>query len=108
MPCVALLCEVASLRNTSLVRSRAFLYHESMYFVYILKSQKDGSSYKGVTTDLEKRLKQHNSIKNRYTSNKQPFEIIWYCNFKDKIKAYSFEKYLKSGSGFAFAKKRLI
>lgn len=79
-----------------------------MYFVYILKSQKDNSYYKGVTIDLKKRLEQHNSMKNRYTSNKQPFELIWYCCFKDKMKAYNFEKYLKSGSGFAFARKRLI
>lgn len=79
-----------------------------MYFVYILKSQKDDSYYKGTTTDLIKRLEQHNSMKDRYTSNKQPFEIIWYCCFKDKMKAYNFEKYLKSGSGFAFARKRLI
>lgn len=79
-----------------------------MYFVYILKSQKDSSYYKGVTADLEKRLEQHNSLKNRYSSNKQPFEIVWYCSFRDKMKAYHFERYLKSGSGFAFAKKRLI
>ncbi|HLC48893.1 MAG TPA: GIY-YIG nuclease family protein [Candidatus Andersenbacteria bacterium] len=79
-----------------------------MYFVYILESQKDGSYYKGVTVDLKKRLEEHNSVKNRYTSNKQPFQIVWYCRFKDKKKAYDFEKYLKSGSGFAFAKKRLI
>ncbi len=79
-----------------------------MYFVYIIRSQKDGSYYKGVTTNLEKRLEQHNSIKNRYTSNKQPFEMTWYCCFEDKMKAYDFERYLKSGSGFAFAKKRLV
>ncbi|NQS89667.1 GIY-YIG nuclease family protein [Patescibacteria group bacterium] len=79
-----------------------------MYFVYILRSQKDDSYYKGVTTNLEKRLKQHNSGGNRYSSNKRPFELIWHCVFGDKKQAYDFEKYLKSGSGFAFAKKRLI
>lgn len=51
-------------------------YYRFMYFVYILKSQKDGSYYKGVTTDLRKRIKEHNSSKTRYTSDKQPFEII--------------------------------
>ncbi len=71
-----------------------------MYFVYILKDCNKGSTYVGITKDLIKRIKEHNS--------KRPYKIIWYSVFGDKIKAYKFEKYLKTGSGIAFLRKHLI
>jgi len=37
----------------------------------------------------------------------KPWELVWYCAFPDKYRALEFEKYLKSHSGRAFAKKRL-
>ena len=79
-----------------------------MYYVYILKSLKDGSLYKGVTTDLKKRVAEHNSGQAKYSSFKKPFELAWYCAFTNKEKAYKFEKYIKIGSGFAFVNKHLI
>jgi predicted GIY-YIG superfamily endonuclease len=42
------------------------------------------------------------------TKTRLPVELIIYTAFKDKYKAYFFEKYLKSGSGRAFASKRLL
>ncbi|PIY83899.1 MAG: hypothetical protein COX96_06765 [Candidatus Omnitrophica bacterium CG_4_10_14_0_2_um_filter_44_9] len=80
----------------------------SMYYVYILRSLKDQSYYTGLTTDVEARLKKHNSGAVEYTSTKRPFKLAWYCCFEDKLKALQFEKYLKSGSGFALARKRLV
>ncbi len=79
-----------------------------MYFVYILKSKKDNSYYTGVTEELEKRVTEHNSGSARYSSTKRPFQLIWYCGFEKKEKAYEFEKYLKSGSGIGFRNKHLI
>jgi len=79
-----------------------------MYYVYILKSKKDGSKYVGSTSNLRERVKQHNSNQSRYTSSKTPYELIWYSAFLDKKKAMDFEKYLKSSSGFAFSNKRFI
>lgn len=79
-----------------------------MYYVYILKSKKDSSKYIGATADLKNRLQEHNSGKARYSSAKRPYQIIWYCAFTEKQRAYDFEKYLKSSSGYAFTKKRLI
>ena len=80
-----------------------------MYYVYILESLKDRSRYVGTTTDLKERLTAHNSAGgNKYSSSKKPFKLIWYCAFHNKKKAYDFEKYLKSGSGFAFARKRFV
>jgi len=79
-----------------------------MYKVYILESLKDGSLYAGMTEDLAERLKAHNSGTSKYSSSKRPFKIVWYCVFKNKLKALEFEKYLKQGSGFAFARRHLI
>jgi putative endonuclease len=79
-----------------------------MYYTYIIQSKKDFSYYAGVTEDLKARLQEHNRGNARYTSSKIPYEVAWYCAFKDKKKAFDFEKYLKQGSGFAFARKRLV
>lgn len=79
-----------------------------MYYVYILQSQKDQSYYTGFTEDLEQRMKDHNWYGADYSKNKAPLEVIWFCNFRDKKKALNFEKYLKQGSGFAFAIKQLV
>lgn len=78
-----------------------------MWNVYILKCN-DGTYYTGCTNDLEDRMKRHNRKEILYTSTRLPFELITYITFTDKYKAYNFEKYLKSGSGKAFAFKRLI
>ena len=79
-----------------------------MYYVYIIQSQKDKSHYVGCTADLKLRLQEHNRGEARFTSSKLPYECVWYSVFKDKKKAMDFEKYLKQGSGFAFARKRLV
>lgn len=79
-----------------------------MYYVYILQSKKDSSFYIGVTTDLKRRLYQHNIGNSSFSSTKAPFVIKWYSCFIEKNKAYDFEKYLKSSSGHAFWKKRFI
>jgi len=79
-----------------------------MFYVYILRSEKDNSKYIGVTSDLKRRVIEHNSGNAKYSSTKLPYKLIWYCAFTEKTKAYSFEKYLKSSSGYAFANKRFI
>lgn len=69
------------------------------YLVYILKSQKNGSFYKGITTDLDSRLKQHN--KGLTSGNKQmrPFDIVFVQVCDNVLDARALEKYLKSGTG---------
>jgi putative endonuclease len=74
--------------------------------VYILKCC-DGTYYVGCTGNLEDRMKRHNNKEVQYTSSRLPFQIVHQSIFYDKYKAYEFEKYLKSGSGRAFAIKRL-
>ena len=46
------------------------------YYTYVLKSLKDGHFYIGITHDIEKRLKEHNSGKTRSTRNRLPFRLI--------------------------------
>ncbi len=77
--------------------------------VYILRSEKYRKRlYIGLTEDLENRIKEHNHNESRYSKNYAPWDLETYIVFKDKSQAVSFEKYLKSGSGFAFLKKRLL
>ena len=77
-----------------------------MWFVYVLKCA-DGSSYVGCTTDIFRRISEHNSHKVHYTMDKTPVTLITYIAFLDKYKAFEFEKYLKSGSGRAFTIRHL-
>jgi putative endonuclease len=64
-------------------------------------------TYVGFTNDLETRLKAHNRGQSPPTAKCKPWNLITYHAFKDRTKALSFEKYLKSHSGKAFAKMRL-
>jgi predicted GIY-YIG superfamily endonuclease len=79
-----------------------------MFYVYILKSVKDNSYYTGISTDLKRRIKEHDNGKARYSNSKRPYRLKWYCAFPNRIKAYDFERYLKSSSGCAFRKKHLV
>lgn len=80
-----------------------------MFIVYILKSQKvPAKIYIGFTKDLNKRLNSHNSKKSLFSKRYVPWELLAYTVFQDENKARKYEKYLKSGSGFAFLKRHLI
>ena len=79
-----------------------------MVYVYILQSIGDpGRYYVGMTEDLRSRLQRHNAGQVLHTSKHMPWAIKTYIAFADKNQAIAFEKYLKSPSGRAFAKKRL-
>jgi len=79
-----------------------------MYYVYLLRSIKNPEkTYIGYTTDLNGRLEKHNSGGSIYTSTDRPWKITSYHCFENESKALDFEKYIKTGSGHAFAKKRL-
>ena len=75
-------------------------------YVYILVSAQDATRhYTGITENLEDRLKAHNSGQVPHTSKFRPWRIETAIAFNSKEKALNFEKYLKSHSGRAFAKK---
>jgi len=64
-------------------------------------------TYIGITSNIKNRLKEHNEGKSSYTSKYKPWELVTSITFTSEKRANEFEKYLKSGSGRAFAKKRL-
>ena len=63
-----------------------FLIILNMYFVYLLRSNKDDSYYAGMTGDVGKRIKDHNSGSSKYSLTKRPFELVWYCASTEKKK----------------------
>lgn len=79
-----------------------------MFYVYLLQSESDPNQrYIGYTTDLKQRTADHNSGKSKHTAKYMPWKLVSYHAFSDKRKAQEFEYYLKTGSGKAFASKRL-
>ena len=79
-----------------------------MYYVYLIRSIKiPTKTYIGFTNDLEQRLKKHNEGASISTCDHRPWKLITYICFDDEVKAIEFEKYLKVGSGHAFAQRRL-
>jgi len=75
-----------------------------MYIVYILYSDSFKRTYTGMTSDLNRRLNQHNGGKNRSTKAFVPWRVIYKENFDTRIDARKKEKYLKSGVGREFMK----
>ena len=74
------------------------------YYVYILECS-DQSFYVGISSTIEKRLIKHNEGGVHTTAKNKPWKIKNAISFIEKEKALAFEKYLKSHSGRAFAKK---
>jgi putative endonuclease len=78
-----------------------------MWYVYLLQCA-DYTIYTGCTTNIERRIYEHNSHKIHYTRDKAPVVLLTYVAFKDKYKAFEFERYLKSGSGISFRNRHLV
>ena len=79
-----------------------------MVYVYILQSTGDPEHfYIGITTDLRTRVRMHNAGEVAHTSKYAPWMIKTYVAFSNRRQAVAFEKYLKTASGRAFAKRRL-
>jgi putative endonuclease len=80
----------------------------NMRYVYLLKSQSHPEQrYVGLTGDLKARLASHNRAENKHTSKYVPWQLVTYLAFSSEQMAREFESYLKTGSGQAFANKRL-
>ena len=77
-----------------------------MKYVYILESERGSHFYVGVTSNLKARVRLHNAGKVNHTAKHAPWKIRTYIAFSDGDRTMEFERYLKSGSGRAFAEKR--
>ena len=77
-----------------------------MKYVYLLQSRSAPQErYVGITADFQARLEQHNAGKSPHTAKFRPWKAVVVVRFGDDGKAEEFERYLKSGSGHAFAKR---
>jgi len=75
-----------------------------MRYIYLLESiSHPRKRYVGITHDLNNRLKEHNADKSPHTAKFKPWKIVVAIRFLNDRRAEAFEKYLKSGSGHAFA-----
>jgi putative endonuclease len=70
-----------------------------MYYVYVLKSLKNNRFYTGSTSDISRRLNEHNSGKNKSTKYTYPFELVYQERYDSRSAAYRREMYLKTGNG---------
>jgi len=75
-----------------------------MYFVYVLKSSKDHKRYIGMTSDIERRVLEHNNGLVKSTKRRKPLELIYFEKFETKSEAMRREKFFKSGRGREFLK----
>lgn len=79
-----------------------------MHYVYLLQSQSHPAHrYTGQTSDLKSRLQKHNEGGVPSTKDHRPWSLVTYLAFQTEPQARSFESYLKSGSGRAFANRHL-
>ncbi len=78
-----------------------------MYYIYVLKSQKDGKMYTGSTKDLKLRFEQHEKGRVKSTKYRRPLELIYYEVCLSEEDALHREKYLKTHYGKMFLKNRL-
>jgi putative endonuclease len=70
-----------------------------MYYVYAISSLERNYIYVGLTDNIERRLSEHNTGKNKTTMAYSPFVLIYFEKCGNRIEARIKEKYFKSGSG---------
>ncbi len=70
-----------------------------MYFVYVLRSLKNGRLYTGSTDNVARRISEHNSGKSKATRHTRPFELLYTESYNTRTEAYQREMFLKTGHG---------
>lgn len=79
----------------------------NFYYVYVLRSLKDGKNYTGYTKNLKLRFQQHIDGLVESTKNRRPLQIIYFEGCLNQQDATHREKYLKTHYGKMFLKNRL-
>ena len=77
-----------------------------MWYVYVLRSKETDRFYTGMTSDLERRLAEHNSGKTKSSKGYRPWDLFFSEEFETMEEARKRELYLKSGSGREFVKDK--
>jgi len=78
-----------------------------MYYVYVLRSEKDNNFYVGYSENLKKRVKMHRAGEVKSTRNRRPLNLVYYEASPNQEDALSREKYLKTSYGKRYIKSRL-
>ena len=78
-----------------------------MYYVYLLRSEKDGEFYTGSTDNLKRRIAEHEDGYVKSTVNRKPLKLIYYEACLNEADARRRERYLKSGAGKKYLRNRL-
>ena len=78
------------------------------YYVYAMRSFKDGRIYVGLTSNLIRRLREHNNGQTTSTKFWRPWKMIYKKSVSNRIEARIVEKKLKSGYGKEFLKQSII
>jgi len=75
------------------------------YYVYILKSEKDGGYYFGSTQNVEERLERNNAGSVKSTKYLRPLKLYYFEECKTKKEGEKREKFFKTYSGYLWLKK---
>jgi putative endonuclease len=79
-----------------------------VFYVYLIASiDRTDQRYIGLTSDLRTRMASHNAGRSAHTAKFKPWRLVAYFAFVERSRAARFERYLKSGSGHAFANRHL-
>lgn len=79
-----------------------------MFYVYLMKSERNGRVYTGYTTDLKKRMSDHQHGKSPYTKRNRPYTLIYYEAYISKVDAQKRERSLKlRGNAYAQLRNRI-
>jgi putative endonuclease len=89
--------------------TRTAAVRDSTRFVYVIRSRPHPARYYvGLTSDVGRRLETHNSGGSIHTAANRPWQLVAAIEFSNPATAIAFERYLKSGSGRAFAKRHFV
>lgn len=80
---------------------------DHFYYIYVLRSLKDGKNYTGYTKNLKLRLEQHINGEVESTKNRRPHILIYFEGCLDQQDAAHREKYLKTHFGKIYLKNRI-
>lgn len=81
------------------------IYLVSYVYILLLSNR---TYYIGFSSDLRRRVQAHNDGEVSQSKNLLPIRLVFNAAFQSKEKSLAFEKYLKSGSGFAFRNRHFV
>ena len=79
---------------------------KSMIKVYVIRSEKDGRFYVGMTESITRRIEEHNKGKTKSTKGYIPWKLFFFEEYAERVEARKREKYLKSGYGKKWIKEK--